>query len=94
MNWLLNHVHSNPCVYDFVQINHFFTYYFILLKSHVIQMIYNHIILNCKCDYDLPLLLIWMKIRMKNVFISSTINDVQLYKQNLIVITTNNVVHM
>jgi hypothetical protein len=62
-------------------------------------MIYGHIfnykiILNCKCDYDLPLLLIWMKIRMKNVFISSAMNDIQLYKQNSIVITTNNVVHM
>ncbi len=49
-------------------------------------MIYSHIfnykiVLNCKCDYDLPLLLIRMKIRMKNIFISSAINDVQLYKQ-------------
>jgi len=48
-------------------------------------MIYSHIfnykiVLNYKCDYDLPLLLILMKMKMKNVFISFAINDVQLYK--------------
>jgi hypothetical protein len=60
---------------------------------------YSHIfnyktVLHCKCNYDLWLLLVWTKMRMKNVFTSSTIDDIQQYQcANLVVFATCNVVH-
>ncbi len=45
--------------------------------------IFNYqMVLHCKCNYDLWLLLVWKKMRMKNVFTSSTIDDIQNTKAN------------
>jgi hypothetical protein len=53
-----------------------------ILPWHVIKTTCSHIlnykmVLSCKCDYDLQLLLVWTKKKMKIVVTSFTIGDVQ-----------------
>jgi hypothetical protein len=80
-----------------VQINHFCNHINVTilhgtmvkndLQSHIWWQ--NH--LNQICDYDLQLILFWMKMKMKSAFISSMTNVVQ--HENLIIFAISKVVH-
>jgi hypothetical protein len=61
---------------------------------HFVKTIYSHkfdykMVLNYKCNYDLQLLLVCMKMKMKSAFISFIIGDVQQWTIFLFYIVGN-----
>ncbi len=76
-----NPIHSNPCICHLCQINHFCDYGCDYLLWHLVKLTCSRIndyklVCSCICNLYLWLMSIWMKMKMKNTFISSIFNGI------------------
>jgi hypothetical protein len=81
LNGTRNLVHSNPCICKFYPNQSFFDFKYDCLSWHLVKTTSSHInddkmVCSCICNLYLWLMSIWMKIKMKNTFLSSFFNDI------------------